>query len=274
MVFSSQGPNIFVFGSNLAGRHGKGAALDAVKRYGARRGVGEGRTGNAYAIPTKDAALCVLPLDDIERRTLTFLDYAHRNPQLTFELTAIGCGLTGYSPSQIAPFFVRATPNVSLPTEFLSALGRGKHVATIQQFRDEYDWLSNFYPARVRHRDWVYPTVEHGFQATKTVIQSEREWVQGARTPGEAKRRGKVITLRPGWNNIRDRVMLHFVQRKFEHPSLAERLMLTGQAELIEGNTWGDRYWGVCGGRGQNKLGHILMRVRADLVAVWQTPPW
>ena len=110
---------IFVFGSNLAGRHGKGAALCARQEYGAEYGVGEGRTGNAYAIPTKGRKLEVLPLIRIEQSVKQFLTYAAQHTDLEFLVTRIGCGLAGYKDHEIAPFFSGATPNVVLPTEWL-----------------------------------------------------------------------------------------------------------------------------------------------------------
>lgn len=110
--------DIFVFGSNLAGRHGKGAALAAKNFHGAVYGVGEGRTGTAYAIPTKDENLKSLPLDRIQTYVTKFLDYAKINPNLTFRVTKIGCGLAGYTPTQIGPMFSGAPLNVDLPPEF------------------------------------------------------------------------------------------------------------------------------------------------------------
>jgi hypothetical protein len=106
---------VFVFGSNLAGRHGKGAALHARQEHGAAHGVGVGRTGNAYAIPTKDAALRTLPLSEIVEYVLEFLRYAKAHPNLRFEITRIGCGLAGYTDSQIAPMFGDAPENCDLP---------------------------------------------------------------------------------------------------------------------------------------------------------------
>lgn len=96
---------IFVFGSNLAGRHGKGAALEARQKWGAVYGVGHGRTGNAYAIPTKDENLRTLPLNLIAEYVWHFVTYARHHPELRFLLTPIGCGLAGYVPAQIAPMF-------------------------------------------------------------------------------------------------------------------------------------------------------------------------
>lgn len=106
---------IFVFGSNLAGRHGKGAARDAVLYHGAKRGVGWGRTGNAYAIPTKDKNLRTLPLPEIQDYVSDFLWYAGDHPELEFNVTRIGCGLAGYKDSDIAPMFQGAPMNCNLP---------------------------------------------------------------------------------------------------------------------------------------------------------------
>ena len=92
---------VFVFGSNLAGRHGKGAALEAVQHWNATYGVGEGRQGQAYAIPTKDASLKTLPLADIQQAYIRFWKYALRNPETQFLLTPFGTGLAGYSISEI-----------------------------------------------------------------------------------------------------------------------------------------------------------------------------
>lgn len=106
---------IFVFGSNLAGRHGKGAALHARLHHGAVYGSGEGIQGSSYAIPTKDIYLKSLPLIDIEVNVHTFLRYARANPNKEFFMTKIGCGLAGYSEFEIAPMFKNASLNVNLP---------------------------------------------------------------------------------------------------------------------------------------------------------------
>jgi hypothetical protein len=113
--------HIFVFGSNLAGRHGKGAARDAILHHGAVWGVGIGRRGNSYAIPTKNEQLYPLPLGRVKYFVKLFLRYARRHPELTFDVTPIGTGYAGFSVSEIAPLFndklLRA--NVRLPVEFL-----------------------------------------------------------------------------------------------------------------------------------------------------------
>src|SRR5574343_1447955 len=106
---------IFVFGSNLAGVHGAGAALHAKLHYGARLGVGVGRTGQAYAIPTKDMQLRTLPLAVIDYHVREFLDYARERIDLDFKVTRIGCGLAGYRSKDIEPMFLNAPPNCRLP---------------------------------------------------------------------------------------------------------------------------------------------------------------
>ena len=116
---------IFVFGSNLAGRHGKGAALWARQHRGAIYGQGVGPQGDAYAIPTKDGRLHVLPLHTIQAHVAEFLDYARQRPAITFELTPIGCGLAGYHPDEIAPMFADAPANVQLPDAFAAILAAG-----------------------------------------------------------------------------------------------------------------------------------------------------
>jgi hypothetical protein len=117
-AFPAAATEIFVFGSNEAGRHGKGAALHASKHYGAKYGVGFGRTGNAWAIPTKDGQLRTLPLERIAQYVRGFLLYAEQHPELMFKVTAIGTGLAGYKHEDMAPLFARAPANCRLPEEW------------------------------------------------------------------------------------------------------------------------------------------------------------
>lgn len=114
---------VFVFGSNLAGRHGAGAAKFARTNHGAVYGKGIGHHGNSYAIPTKDEYIKTLPLDKIKPYVDQFIEYAKNNPSLTFKLTPIGCGLAGYEPTDIAPMFVSAPYNVLIPFEFQQVIG-------------------------------------------------------------------------------------------------------------------------------------------------------
>jgi len=115
-------PNeVFVFGSNLAGRHGKGAAKTALK-FGAIYGQGTGPMGQSYAIATKDECLCTLDETEIEAQVTKFLDYARQNPDIRFLVTEIGCGLAGYEPKDIAPMFRGKPPNVVLPASFIARI--------------------------------------------------------------------------------------------------------------------------------------------------------
>jgi hypothetical protein len=109
---------VFVFGSNTAGRHGKGAALWARQHRGAIYGQGEGPQGNSYAIPTKDGVLRTLSLDVIRGHVEQFIAHAELSPEQSFQLTPIGCGLAGYCREQIEPMFEQAPPNVIWPPEW------------------------------------------------------------------------------------------------------------------------------------------------------------
>lgn len=120
----NDGSNVFVFGSNSAGRHGAGAASYAENHWGAIYGCGEGRQGQAYGIPTKDHVLATRSLEHIKVSVDTFLDYARRHPRLKFLITEIGCGLAGYSPKYIAPLFVNAPANCVFTDSFKAVLTR------------------------------------------------------------------------------------------------------------------------------------------------------
>jgi hypothetical protein len=123
-ITSLQSNEVFVFGSNYAGRHGAGAALIAVRKFGARNGQGTGLMGQSYGIATKDKNLKVLPLHKIGVQIDKFVRFAAAHPELTFLVTEIGCGLAGYNPKDIAPFFNQLlTGNIILPESFW------KHIA-------------------------------------------------------------------------------------------------------------------------------------------------
>lgn len=141
----------------------------------------------------------------------------------------------------------------------------------IDRFTGEYRFLSNFFPAPVVLDGIEYPTVEHAYQAAKTEIEADREKVALARTPGEAKRVGRTLHLRPNWDtHWRKRVMRELLRQKFHDCLLARKLEETEDFELVEGNYWGDTYWGVCNGVGKNMLGKLLMEIREEVKA----RPW
>lgn len=106
---------IFVFGSNLAGLHGAGSAKEAFENWDAKWGVGVGRTGNAYAIPTKDHKIKKMSLNDIKPYIRDFISYAETHSELKFHVVKIGCGLAGFNEEQIKPLFANSPNNCILP---------------------------------------------------------------------------------------------------------------------------------------------------------------
>lgn len=146
----------------------------------------------------------------------------------------------------------------------------------ITSFTGRYRFLSNFWPCDVVvcdsvPGDYFCDTVEHAYQLSKTLDTSERDYIFCAPTPGEAKRRGRRATLRPNWDAIKLDVMRELIEQKFSfdlNSVLCEGLRSTGNRPLIEGNTWGDTFWGVCNGIGENHLGKIIMKVRNVLRGV------
>ena len=135
----------------------------------------------------------------------------------------------------------------------------------IDRFDGEYAFLSNYSASPFRINYVLFPTMEHYFQANKADNQNDYLHIAYAPTPGEAKRLGRKIQLRPNWEKIKDEVMLTGLRKKFADPELRSLLLATGDEELVEGNYWGDTYWGVCNGVGQNKLGKLLMQVREEI---------
>ena len=144
--------------------------------------------------------------------------------------------------------------------------------ALICRFRGEYHFLSNFYPCWIELRGMSYPSAEHVFQAEKSDNRDHKMAVAHASTPAEAKRIGRTCVLRPDWNQVRVEYMRAILWEKFyQNGDLADCLVDTGDQPLIEGNTWGDRFWGVCGGTGMNHLGRLLMEVREELQADYKS---
>lgn len=136
----------------------------------------------------------------------------------------------------------------------------------IKGFKDQYRFLSNFYPARIVINGQHYRSSEHAYQAAKTLDRDWRERIAECRTPGEAKRLGNKAPKRSDWDTIRLDIMKLVVEEKFKgSPALQRMLLSTGKAPLEETNHWNDTFWGVCKGKGTNHLGQILMDVRAML---------
>lgn len=130
----------------------------------------------------------------------------------------------------------------------------------------EWAFLSNFYHAPFELGGKKYPTVEHYYQSRKTLNPHYAEKIISAPTPALARKLGRKCPLRPDWERIKVKVMEDAVRAKFtQNPHLKEKLLATGDAELVEFSSW-DRFWGVDrNGRGQNQLGKILMKIREEL---------
>jgi len=138
----------------------------------------------------------------------------------------------------------------------------------INQFKDQYGFLSNFHMSEVVYEGISYPSAEHAYQAAKSLSETERRFIGKLETPRKAKSAGKKIKLRSDWKLIKDQVMEEIVRAKFaQHKNLRISLLKTGTTKLIEGNTWGDLYWGadLSTGEGRNQLGKILMQIRNEL---------
>lgn len=137
---------IFVFGSNEAGKHGAGAAVIAKEKFGAREGQGFGPFGDTFAIPTKEWSVSSpLPLAVIECYAVRFCEYAALRPEKTFLVTQLGCGLAGYTPKDIAPFFVMASEhsNIHLPQSFWDVLDNNDKEDMYDSLKIEDDGQKN-----------------------------------------------------------------------------------------------------------------------------------
>jgi ribA/ribD-fused uncharacterized protein len=142
----------------------------------------------------------------------------------------------------------------------------------IDKFRNEYRFLSNFWPCEVFYEDMEFMSVEHAYVASKTIDIALREQIRKIRKPGDVKRFGRMIVIRKDFDKIKYDIMKNLVLQKFaRNYELGERLLNTSDYYLEEGNTWHDNYWGVCycehckGEKGLNNLGKILMETRTFL---------
>lgn len=136
----------------------------------------------------------------------------------------------------------------------------------IDSFEGEYEFLSNFYPIKVEYEGVEYNTSEHAYQSYKTLDEHKRLYIASAHSAYEAKKRGNNVEIRKDWDDIKIEIMRGILKEKFKHPDMKQKLIDTGDAELIEGNWWGDTFWGTCNGKGQNWLGKLLMEIRKELL--------
>lgn len=141
-------------------------------------------------------------------------------------------------------------------------------ILKIASFFGPYRFLSNFWMARVYGpSNLIYPSTEHAYQAAKTNDSNMHYQISELERPGMAKKLGKLVTLREDWEIVKIPIMLFLVKQKFQYPDLAKQLLDTGDLIIEEGNTWGDKFWGIDlkTGEGENNLGKILMQVRDDI---------
>lgn len=153
----------------------------------------------------------------------------------------------------------------------------------IYEFRNEYDWMSNFYTCGVylpqernvkcldtisQEKLYKFPTIEHAYQASKTLIKDEiSQFMLQGLTAGQAKRLGRKITLRNDWDDIKLKIMYSLQKQKYSKNKFKKLLINTGDCYIMEGNYWKDTFWGVDLDtmEGENHMGKILMRIRQDI---------
>jgi len=135
----------------------------------------------------------------------------------------------------------------------------------IDRFVGVYGFLSNFWYCNIRFEGKTYRSIEHAFQAAKTHDVAERETIRKIITPKEAKRYGRRVKLRKDWESVKLNIMEMLVEQKFKDPELRGWLIDTGYAQLVEGNHFGDTFWGRCDNVGENHLGRILLSVRSKI---------
>lgn len=147
----------------------------------------------------------------------------------------------------------------------------------VDSFRGEFRFLSNFYPLLfgVVYEGVAFPTVEHAYQAAKAFFSSSKRnrrilnAYAALPKAGMTKALGEIVCTTPEWQSAKVAIMRDLLVQKFKDPVLRRLLLNTGSAELIEGNDWGDIFWGVCDGVGENNLGKLLMEIRTEIG--WET---
>lgn len=135
----------------------------------------------------------------------------------------------------------------------------------ITEFRGQWTRLSNYSLCSVCFDKHIYSSVEHAYQAAKTLDEKEREYIRHLPTPDQAKKAGKLVDIRLDWEAIKVDIMKELLKEKFSQEPEKSILLSTGNEELVEGNWWGDRFWGQCPiGNGMNWLGKLLMEIRNE----------
>jgi ribA/ribD-fused uncharacterized protein len=136
----------------------------------------------------------------------------------------------------------------------------------IERFNGDFEFLSNMYPCDIEYGGTSFNSVEQAYQYYKTTSPKEKLNILRCNEPKKAKVLAKKFKyVREDWLKFRIGLMYQLLKLKFEIPELRDALLLTNGYELIEGNWWGDHYWGVCDGVGENNLGKLLMKIRDEL---------
>ncbi len=188
-----------------------------------------------------------------------------------FRVIPLSDDLSGISATSVREA-IRAQDETALRTLLHPAafsLIQGKKIYTVDSFRGEYYFLSNFFPSPIIYRGISYLNAEAAFQAQKCKTEAEKLDFS-VLSANEAKKRGRKVPLRSDWETVKETLMEEIIREKFrQNPSIAQALRETGDLELKEGNTWNDTFWGVNArtGEGKNRLGNILMKIRAELLS-------
>jgi len=204
--------------------------------------------------------------EDIELGLTALRDYLAELGAVKVALPALGCNHGKLDWSRVSGMIRQSLEGLEA-TIYVFEPANAPPVATssINLFRGSHFFLSNFFLHSIDYEDMRYPSTEHAFQAAKSLDTETRRSIAVLKTPGEAKKAGHAIECRSDWEQVKVDVMRELLRIKFTDRVLREKLLATRDAELVEGNTWGDTVWGVCNGVGENRLGKLLMELRKAL---------
>ena len=136
----------------------------------------------------------------------------------------------------------------------------------ISEFRGRWTKFSNYSIGSVWYKDKMYPSAEHAYQAQKSTDPIKQQWIRNAATPNESKKRARTVELRSDWEIVKIDIMEEILREKFSQEPERSILLSSGNEDLVEGNWWGDKFWGQCPvGDGQNWLGKLLMKIRNEM---------
>ena len=188
----------------------------------------------------------------------------YNNETYMIGVPALGCGLGGLEWSKVKPMIQNSLKGLDAKIIVFEPK-QSDTTGAITEFAGIYHFLSNFYLCTVLYEETAYGSAEAAFQAAKIADPRQRGIFYDL-DPYLAKMTGRMVNLRPDWEQVKDTVMENIIRDKFtQNEQLGKLLLATGDTDLIEGNDWNDTYWGVSHGVGQNKLGKILMKIRKEL---------